>query len=306
MTRDRVSRSDIFVIAGQVKQIYAFNAVAMAALFVWLLSLLFRKGMKLETAALVISMIVVSAWFVPWCLEYTWMFLLMEVISIIAVKLTMRGKNLDLLFFITGIITIFLDFFTTELLTILVPILLVMRIRIRRGKSGNWTFLIKSCLLWGIGYCAMWAMKWGIASLVLGRATLTGVMNQAGIHLGVEAGMTNMQSVLDTLRRNIGCLLPFDFEIFPAIGVIMLLLVLLAVGLRKRKLVIQKPSANIWIYLIIGLIPYIRFIIIRHHSWFHYFFTYRAQAATVMALCYAIAEVVQINRRATHTAPIPV
>ena len=116
---------------------------------------------------------------------------------------------------------------------------------------------------------------------------------------------SRMTSVLDTLRRNIGCLLPFDFGIFPAIGVIMLLLVLLAVGLRKRKLVIQKPSANIWIYLVIGLIPYIRFIIIRHHSWYHYFFTYRAQAATVMALCFAIAEVVRINRRVTHTPPMP-
>ena len=284
-----------------IKQLYVFNSVVMAVLLLGLLYIMLKNNLKTEALSFTISMIAVSAWIVPGCLEFTWMFLLMEVVSIVEVKWALSGKDLDMLFFITGIVTIFLDFLTTELLTVLIPLLLALRIRTRQGKNGNWRFAIKSCFLWGIGYIAMWVMKWEISALILGRGTMGAVMYQAGLHLSVESGMSNLRFLFSTLQKNIGCLLPFDFGWIATVVFAGMVLALFIAGFKRNRITARKPSGIIWIYLTIGLMPYVRYAVIRHHSWVHYFFTYRAQAATVMALCFSIAEVVGMNRQGKRT-----
>ena len=44
------------------------------------------------------------------------------------------------------------------------------------------------------------------------------------------------------------------------------------------------------IYLTIGLIPYIRYFVLHNHAFKHYFFTYRAQAGTVLAIVLVLNE----------------
>lgn len=46
----------------------------------------------------------------------------------------------------------------------------------------------------------------------------------------------------------------------------------------------KAPKAEITI-AVLGLVPYLRYIVLSNHSYLHEYFTYRAQAATVMALC---------------------
>lgn len=288
-----------------IQQIYVINTVVMAALFVWLMIALFRKELKTEAIALIVSMIAVNAWIVPWCLEFTWMFLVMEAGSIIALKMTMKGKGLNMLFFLTGIVTIFLDFFTTELLTLLIPLMLVIRVRERRGSHIR-EFAVKSSILWGMGYIGMWVMKWLIMSLISGQNALQLVKQHICLHLGVESSQTQIQSLMNTLGRNIKCLFPFAYGWIATIFSFLIITIVAIVIVKKHMIVRREERRPVQAYVLIGLIPYIRYIIIRHHSLIHYFFTYRAQAATVMALCFAIAEVVQINHKPKHTEPMPI
>lgn len=37
--------------------------------------------------------------------------------------------------------------------------------------------------------------------------------------------------------------------------------------------------------LVLGAVPYLRYLILNNHSYLHEFFTYRAQAVTIIALC---------------------
>ena len=50
------------------------------------------------------------------------------------------------------------------------------------------------------------------------------------------------------------------------------------------------------LYLIVGMVVYLRFMVLRHHSWYHYFFTCRAQAASILALCFLLLEFVEKRR----------
>ena len=162
-----------FHIFMNINQIFAFMAVVFCILLFWLCIILSKRGFLIETACLVISLSMVSIWAVPFCMEYVWVFLCVVVSTIFAGRLVLkRGyEQLGMLFLVTGMITVYLDFLTAETLTLLIPLLLILRISKKSGWAiGNrWLFSVKSGILWGIGYLGTWIMKWVIASAVLGQ-----------------------------------------------------------------------------------------------------------------------------------------
>lgn len=97
---------------------------------------LMNHSQRREAIVLCLSMLMINLWVVPHCLEYTWMFLVTFIVSTVAVKLSINKRYswFGTMCFATGMIAIFLDFFTTETLTFTIPILLVTRIRTRQGK----------------------------------------------------------------------------------------------------------------------------------------------------------------------------
>ena len=51
------------------------------------------------------------------------------------------------------------------------------------------------------------------------------------------------------------------------------------------------------VYSFLGMIVFVRLIILWQHSWRHYFFTYRALAASVLALCFIVLELIESTYR---------
>ena len=154
-----------------IEQIYLLNKIVMYGLAIVLFILIFRKSKKVAIIFL-ISMIMVAFPIVPYCLEYSWTFYIMLITSIITILIESKGnKNLYKLFFISGILTCFFDFLTTEIMTVLVPVLLVLMIRKEDNRVTNFKegfiFVVASCTLWGISYIAMWLTKWILASIIL-------------------------------------------------------------------------------------------------------------------------------------------
>ena len=87
----------------------------------------------------------------------------------VSVKLALKEKYswIGPFFLITGMVTVYFDFLTTETLSLLVPLLLILRVSRVQGKEW-WLMAAKSCIAWLIGYLGMWLMKWGLASVILG------------------------------------------------------------------------------------------------------------------------------------------
>ena len=224
------------------------------------------------------------------------MFLVTFVVSSIAVNLAFKHHYswFGVLCFIAGMITIFLDFFTTETLTITIPLLLVLRIRNKQGKDSL-VFVLKCIVHWGLGYCYMWAAKWGIATIVLGKNGLYTIVRSMYDHVKLPPNTNYIQFMSDVFGRNISCLLPFDFGVVPTIIFFAVLAITIAIMRKKNMIFLKKENMDIKNYILLGIIPYIRYLVLPHHSWVHYFFTYRAQAATVMALIFIILEFVELR-----------
>ena len=160
--------------------------------------------------AMIIGLIMTASWVVPQSFCYAMMYFIMLITSIIAVIIEHKnlGNNkLYILFFITGILTCFFDVLTTEILTILVPVLIVLAMRIKNKKiesfKEQFLFLLKSGVLWFIAYTCMWFVKWILASIVLNINAFDYVKKEAMTRInGSISVWTTEEVMLKALKNN--------------------------------------------------------------------------------------------------------
>lgn len=269
-----------------INGIYILNGVIILALIGLYIYLFVKDGDYAAPAALLISLIITRSFYVPLSCEYAPTYILMLVSSCIAVILYKKGQYawLNPLFFITGMATSFADFLTTETLTLLVPLITLIWLLRKAGRRS--TDLIKNTVihtvLWACGYVVMWVSKWILCSAVFSENAMQYVIDHVSERLGGDLGLNMWQYITGALLRNIGCLFPLGYGAFG--GMIFIAFMIFA---AYRGYVYKRGSINGYLVTalsVMAIIPYIRFIVLHNHSYIHYFFTYRAQAATVMAI----------------------
>ena len=90
--------------------------------------------------------------------------------------------------------------------------------------------------------------------------------------------------------RNIALLFPLNFgktygEVVLIFSGMVFLILCVWFSYRKNKV---EDGWLLKLLMLIGIIPYIRYIVLSNHSYLHYFFTYRAQLVTITVLFYVI------------------
>ena len=280
-----------------LNQIYILNAIILLIGTIILLSLFIKYKLKELIIAYILGLIMCTVLVVPFCLEYYWTFLIMTVVSILSIILYKKEKNLNILFMITGIITCYFDFLSTEIITILVPVLIILTISYKENKINNFKscskFLVISILFWSIGYVGMWISKWLLASIILKINALDYVINDmlyringtGNPEITILSRATNLP--LRAIDKNIRTIFPIQFLINQKVLSIIICCIVITEIIFIRKKEIKK----LWfsgLLLIIAIMPYIRYLVLSSHSFTHYFFTFRAQIVTIMAIVLAI------------------
>lgn len=271
-----------------IRGMYIMNAGVMIILTALLVFMLIRRRLYAGAVGTAAALIAAGIWIVPFSLEYTWVFIIALAFSAAAVKLSDRENPLllSVMFLLSGIVTNYLDFLTAETLTLTMPLLLALYIRRESPSCSNAVFALKNTLLWGAGYAGMWVTKWLLAAAVLGEDTMPYVSE----HIAERIGSEPLEEITEALAGNISCLFPVGYG---GIGIIAAVLLILAAA--YICFVYRKPGINgrqILIYAAVGAVPFVRYIILHEHSALHYFFTYRALAGTVLAVCLMIYAVV--------------
>ncbi len=290
-------------------QIYVVHGVLLIILLGVLIFLLIRSKCILEAVALGLSMVAVSIWYVPFSLEYTWVFICMLAFSIATVVLVRKNKEkyLGILFMLSGMVTIFLDFLTTETLTFTIPMLLILVLRKHGYKNdfakesgkveGVWNGIkgiLKYLVPWGIGYVGMWVSKWIVASAVLGENAMPYVTEHIEERIGGSIGSVSFFEYLWlAVSRNVKELFPLDYGVGGAIiiGIIVLAIAYFCFVYKCKKV----EWGYIVLLLIIGVVPIVRFMILRNHSTLHYFFVHRALAGTVFAILLSAGHIIDFG-----------
>ena len=151
-----------------------------------------------------------------------------------------------------------------------------------KNFKDTFKFMIISILIWGFGYLLMYVTKWVIASIVLGKDYIVESLNKAKIRINGEVEYLNGSNIwIQDLRRNFNNINPIFYirkkyiiyVLVPTITIIMLLI-------NKYR---NKDNSYLYVILLLGLIPYIRYVMMSNHSYYHFFFTFRIQLVTIIA-----------------------
>lgn len=277
-----------------IEHIYILNAIVMSLLLIWLIIILWKKSKKLAII-FGVSTVMVAMAFVPFCLEYTWTFFIMLITSIIAINIEKNNeKKLGILFLISGIFTCFFDFLTTEIITILVPIVLILIIRKKEERLNNFKegiiFLIKYCMLWAFGYVGMWIAKWCISSIILNINAIDYVKEEAMLRVnGLQGLESKSKMYFEAIFKNFQTLYPINIIKRESD----LLKIIIACLIIILALIDWKNIKKMWfpaLLLVIAIIPYCRYLILANHSFRHCFFTFRSQMISIIAIIWAISE----------------
>lgn len=278
-----------------LKQIYTLNGIIIGSLGIVVSILLIRKRAFFLLTGFIIGLIMTSSWFVPLSLEYTWTYLIMMVMIIAVMVIADNNKDAGLVFLIGGMVTGFMDFLSTETITLTVPLLFLLWSvygRIKKPGCGlSFNLAVKAVITWGIGYAGMWILKWITASVVLAENVMPYISEHMKERIGFGVGAGAGRFIIGAVTRNISCLFPFDYGSFGIFMGIVFLILIFYIGYVYRKKQVDKKF--ILILGCIGIIPYIRYIVLHNHSYLHYFFTYRAQIATIIAVALILEQLLK-------------
>lgn len=280
----------ILLIIFNIKQIYTMNLIILSLLSLLLIYKFIKSKLYILAFSFIISLVITNSFVVPFCLEYSNMYFITLIGSIILLNILKKEKEnlISKLFFILGIITCFVDFLTTETMSLLMPLIILIVYKYRekeRIKIKEISFLIiKLILIWAIGYVLMWITKWGLSVLFLNANLKEIVFDNLRERIGsanvleFSFGKSLSKSVI---LRNVFCLFPLSYFNNQLLILIIFLFLLFTFLFFVRK---SKNNTLSWILFIVAFIPYVRYIIINNHSYIHYFFTYRAQLPTILAI----------------------
>ncbi|MBR3693738.1 MAG: hypothetical protein IKL88_04355, partial [Erysipelotrichales bacterium] len=241
---------------------------------------------------LVLSLLAVHTWNIRLALEYQPAFILTFLLLPIYLYLERKGDHyLSYLSVIGGVSIAFFDFLTTETMTILLPLAIVLCVRCKEERSGtfskNLPLIIQCGAIWGISYVSTFITKWSLASIITKENAFTNALSSVGER--VSGDLTHFAEAPDSFLSAPLANIMMVFGGPSRVNYIRLLifttfslLILFSIWYLFRS---TRPKKEIVKCLgFLASVVFVRYLVLNNHSYLHCFFTYRAMITVIFAL----------------------
>ena len=274
-----------------MNEIKIINTIILTGLIIMLIIKL--RKIKHLIIAIIIGMIMCYIFVVPMCMEYMWTFSIMLISSIIVSDFVKKNKNTNMIFFITGIITCYFDFLTTEIITLFLPLILLLTLKYEKNEINNFKegfkILLKSTMLWSAGYFGMWFAKWILASIIIKDVNIVEyIIKPATRRINGQLYIKNDKNIIiEAILANLKTLFPIKILLKNN----MLYWILGGIVVIELIFIRKKDLKKMWFSLLmifIAATPYLRYTILSNHSYEHDFFTFRIQLISIISIILAM------------------
>lgn len=268
-----------------LQEIRVINFVIQLFLLVYVLQLINDVVGRKYVYAFLFTIIILNPISCALCLQYSSIYYVMMISLVIILKNSgrMSTENKHNIFLLNGITGAFLDLLTFPLVALGIPLIIYLLIN---PKKNQLALVVKNSVLFGIGYSGMWIGKWIISYLLTNYNTVLSGIEAVQFRVSNKiVGWENEVTAFYVLRNMLNTLNDMPMKV---IGVCVFVTILYQIFVNKSKFVFnQRRSLGI---LLIGLFPFVWYLIMKNHSLLHSFFTYRILAVTVFALLCVIAQ----------------
>lgn len=257
-------------------QIRWFNCVLMAILFCWVLLLLKKHLGKVAPLLFVGIVFIMHGETIPYTMQYASVFFiaLIALIVLLSFKSFFARNNNDLLaFFAIGAVTVFVDFLTTPIVTLGIPVLFWL---LTRGSDNKVRKLIVLSLMWGLGYALLWMTKWGLCALTFDPSVLENAASHADKWSGNDPENGRLFMTIGVIKKYLALLWSMNW-VWGIISAIFAMCILPKVEKWWRK--------NAWM-LLVALMPFAWSLVLVNHNYEHFGFTWRNITVCLLALSF--------------------
>jgi len=184
-------------------------------------------------------------------------------------ELLRKNNNYLYLFLIIGMLTCCFDFLTYPLTGCVLPLIVYLLLNYKKTFIENMKIIILSGLFWRLGYGGMWISKWGLGSLILRKNLLESAID--GIMFRTSSSDANFIGRFGVIMENYS---HFKFLFFKCFLILMIYIFIRWFVLKMIRL--ERKNAIKYIpVLLLGLLPFVWYIVLNNHSDIHSWFTYR-------------------------------
>lgn len=203
---------------------------------------------------------------------------------LLAPRLVDKRERRGLFFLELGILTMFFDFYTTPIITLLFPLVYLYLLCRRSEKKMSGREAAFLTAVWFGGYCAMWLAKLLLTTVFTDVNGFENGLVSFLYRIGVRktAGLESLYNPIQAIR-NVWFALYSD-KAGEGILIVVLALTAVWVFLRVRRMpggirgILKEGTLPV-----LGLLPIVWFIAAAQPTANHYWFQYRSIAATVWA-----------------------
>lgn len=263
-------------------------------LLIWkTLLVLYRRGLWDLGLCLLASLCFVQVWNLRLSVEYLPSFLICFGLCPAFLYAEKRSDvSLNAIAVVSGTLTAFFDFLTTETVSILIPLILIITVRSKERRLGSPRQVLQMLLCcgfcWLFSYAGTFFVKWVAVSAATGENHILAAINS------VENRVNGMISVEETKRNSglfmaIGANFSVLFEGTSRIELRLVIarltgLILAGALLYRLYQTRNKRYPGTVFLLFLGCVVFLRYGVLANHSYMHAFFTYRAMASTILAV----------------------
>ena len=265
-----------------LSQIRIFNCILFLLLIISICYLTYRNFSLSAMIAFLIPL-AFGLFFpiVPYSLQYSSVFYIAFISSIILLsynKYWITKPRIVVFFFIVGAITSFFDFLTAPIVTLGFPLLFYGL----RKETPTIKELFLLCAIWAMGYSLMWISKWIIAYLLAGVNVFEDAYSHAATWTGTNVERPSLVQLLRHLVVNA-----------PVFNNILLGIILIVLFFIPKKL--SEIRKNSW-FLFVALVPIAWLILMRRHTYIHYWFSWRNLLVSFFALLLFVNRIADYRR----------
>ena len=265
--------------------------VLLCALLLTLCVLLFLRGQRDLAVILLLCAALIRFPMLGQCIEYspTWLVGLGFAIAAVFMGKTSL-RRIAVFFVVCGACTAVFDFLTTETVTVLLPLVVLLCVRSREGTVQTFREGLRLCLLagilWLLAYAAASVTKWILAELVLGGGRISTAWHQAlarqsGETGDIPAALQPVHAIALNLWTLFAAGSSLRYMTILAMFAGSLILIAAIVYLFRKE---WPDWALSLLFFLLAFVPLLRMAVMNNHSLRHAFFVHRALFSTVLCL----------------------
>lgn len=252
-------------------------------LLFYIIKQLYRIHMEQYAPAFLVTVFLINPLTAALSLQFSSVYYIILFSTVWFLRLVRQGKatenRIDHLFFLTGILTAYLDFLTYPLASFGILLVLYMIVNREELNVASIKPIFKKMLLWGAGYGGMWSGKWLAGSILTKGNLFKDALNQILVRASTGSQQGTEYSRIDAVMKNISVLLKWPFLIVFLWGVFWLFRMR---GLTLR--IIRQRIILIVLFAAAALLPVGWILVTAGHSYGHYWFTYKEFAISSFSL----------------------